>query len=59
MEAKVYEGKELENILEEIKSDLQITDNDFVYKKEEKKGSLLKKGSIKVYVYLLTDIQDL
>ena len=58
MEVKVYEGKELETILEEVKEDLQITDNDFVYKKEEIKGSLLKKGSTKVYVYGLTDIQE-
>lgn len=58
MEAKVYEGKELETILEEIKKELNISDNDFVYKKEEKKGSLLKKVSTKVYVYLLTDIQE-
>ena len=58
MEAKVYEGKELETILESIKTELNITDNDFLYKKEEKKGSLLKKGSIKVNVYLLKDIAD-
>lgn len=58
MEVKVYEGKELETILKEVKEDLQITDNDFVYKKEEIKGSLLKKGSTKVYVYRLTDIQE-
>ena len=58
MEAKVYEGKELETILESIKTELNITDNDFLYKKEEKKGTLLKKGSIKVSVYLLTDIAN-
>ena len=58
MEAKVYEGKELETILESIKTELNITDNDFLYKKEEKKGTLLKKGSIKVNVYLLKDIAD-
>jgi len=58
MEVKVYEGKELEAILESIKSELNVTDNDFLYKKEEKKGSLLKKGSIKVNVYLLKDIAD-
>lgn len=58
MEAKVYEGKELETILEEIKTELNITDNEFLYKKEEKKGSLLKKGAIKVSVYLLTDIAE-
>ena len=58
MEAKVYEGKELETIIESIKTELNITDNDFLYKKEEKKGSLLKKGSIKVNVYLLKDIAD-
>jgi len=58
MEAKVYEGKELETILESIKTELEITENDFLYKKEEKKGSLLKKGSIKVSVYLLKDILE-
>ena len=58
MEAKVYEGKELDTILEEIKTELNITENDFLYKKEEIKGSLLKKGSTKVYVYSLTDIQE-
>jgi len=58
MEAKVYEGKELETILESIKTELNIGDVDFLYKKEEKKGSLLKKGSIKVNVYLLKDIAD-
>ena len=58
MEAKVYEGKELETILESIKTEFNIGDVDFLYKKEEKKGSLLKKGSIKVNVYLLKDIAD-
>lgn len=56
MEVKVYEGTNLETILENVKKDLQISDNDFIYKTEEKKGSLLKKGSIKVSVYLLKDI---
>jgi len=58
MEARVYEGKDLVTILDNIKEDLQISDNDFLYKKEEKKGSLLKKGSIKVSVYLLQDVLE-
>lgn len=58
MEEKVYEGKELETILENVKEDLKINDNDFIYHKEEKKGTLLKKGSIKISVYLLKDIME-
>ncbi len=57
MEVKVYEGKELETILEEAKTELNITDNDFVYTKEIKKGGLLKKDTIKVNIYLIKDIQ--
>ena len=56
MEVKVYDGKEIGTLLETIKEDLQIGDNDFLYKVENVKGSLLKKSSIKVYVYLQKDI---
>ena len=58
MEVKVYEGKELETILENIKKDLHIDDNEFLYKVENKKGGLLKKNTISVSVYLLTSIQE-
>lgn len=58
MEVKVYEGKELDSILEEIKEDLNLEDTDFLYKVENKKGGILKKGSINVSVYLLNDIQN-
>ena len=58
MEVKVYEGKELESILENIKEDLKVDENAFLYKVENKKGGLLKKTSLSVSVYLLKDIEE-
>lgn len=58
MEVKVYEGKELTEVIKKAKHDLMIEDNDFIYTVENKKGTLLKKGSVKVNLYLLKDIQD-
>ena len=58
MEVKVYEGKELESILENIKEDLKVDENAFLYKVENKKGGLLKKTSLSVSVYLLKEVEE-
>lgn len=56
MKSSLFTAKTLEEALEEAKTNLNITDDDFVYSFEETKGKLFKSGSFSVNVYTLTDI---
>lgn len=56
MKEYVYEGKDQEVVLKKVLEDLNVTENDFVYTKEEVKGKLFKSGTTKYHVYLNTDI---
>lgn len=58
MKEYVYEGKDQEVVIKKVLEDLNVTENDFVYKKEEVKGKLFKAGTIKYHVYLNTDILE-
>lgn len=58
MKEYVYEGKDQEVVLKKVLEDLNVTENDFVYTKEEVKGKLFKSGTTKYHVYLNTDILD-
>ena len=58
MKEYVYEGKDQEVVLKKVLEDLNVTENDFVYKKEEVKGKLFKHGTTKYHIYLNTDILD-
>ena len=54
----VKEGKVLEEILESIKSEHNISDKDFLYNKREQKGGLFKSSNIIVEAVTLTEIQN-
>ena len=56
MKSNLFTAKTLEEALEEAKSSLNITDEDFIYNYEEVKGKLFKSGSVNVNVYLISDI---
>ena len=56
MKSSLFTAKTLEEALEEAKNTLNITDNDFIYNYEKKKGKLFKAGSFNVNVYLISDI---
>ena len=58
MKEYVYEGKDQEVVLKKVLGDLNVTENDFVYTKEEVKGKLFKAGTTKYHVYLNTDILE-
>lgn len=61
MNKKVYEGKDLETIISNIKEDLNITEKDFYYHiiEDESSGVLfLKKKKIKAEIYLIEDIKN-
>ncbi|CDA52877.1 single-stranded nucleic acid binding protein [Clostridium sp. CAG:533] len=58
MKEYVYEGKDQEVVLKKVLEDLNVTENDFVYTKEEVKGKLFKAGTTKYHVYLNTDILE-
>lgn len=58
MKKIVKEGKVLEEILESIKSENNISDKDFLYNKREQKGGLFKSSNIIVEALPLTEIQN-
>ena len=58
MKEYVYEGKDQEVVLKKVLEDLNVTENDFVYTKEEVKGKLFKAGTTKYHIYLNTDILE-
>lgn len=58
MEEKIFEGKTLEEALKKAYEDLNVKEEDILYKKEETKGGLFKSGGIKVTVVLLSEVSD-
>jgi len=56
MELYVYEGKDAAGVLAKALEDLKLTENDIIYKKEEKKGGLFKGTSFKYSIVKLTDV---
>ena len=58
MKEYVYEGKDQEVVLKKVLEDLNVTENDFVYTKEEVKGKLFMFFTTKYHVYLNTDILE-
>ena len=59
MKEYVYEGKDQEVVLKKVLEDLNVTENDFVYTKEEVKGKLFKAGTTKYHVYLNTLLTEM
>ena len=58
MEVQVFEGKNLEELIENSLNSLNINKEDAIITQEEIKGNLLKKTSYKIKVYTLVDIQN-
>ncbi len=58
MEMFIYEGKEKELLLQKSLDNLKLTEEDILYKIEEKKSGLFKSISYKLSVIKLTDIQN-
>ena len=58
MEVKEFEEKNLEELIENSLSELNITKDDAIIISEEVKGSLLKKKTYKIKVYTLVAIQN-
>jgi len=54
----VKDGKVLEEILENIKSENNLTEKDFLYSKKEQKGGLFKGTTIVVEAVTLEEIQN-
>jgi len=58
IETKDYEGKTKEEALEKALEDLNLKEEDIIYKSEEKKGKLFKAGSVIVKVSTIKDIAE-
>ena len=59
MEVKEFEGKELDSVIKEALEKLNITEKDAIITHEElSKGSLIKKKTFKIKLYLYKDIQN-
>ncbi len=58
MEVYVYEGKSEELVLEKALSNLNVTENDILIKKEKVKGGLFKGDTYKFTVIKLADISS-
>ena len=58
MEVKEFEGKNLEELIENSLKEINIEEQDAIIKTEEVKGNLLKKKSYKIKIYTLSDIQN-
>ena len=52
----VKDGKVLDEILESIKEENNLTDEDFLYKKTEQKGGLFKSSTITIEAFTLEEI---
>jgi len=59
MEVKEFEGKELDTVIKSALEELNTTEKDVIITNEEiSKGSLIKKKSVKIKVYMYKDIQS-
>ncbi len=58
MNIEIFEGKTLEETLEKALEELELTEEEIIYKKEEIKGGLFKSDGIKIEVVKLTEIND-
>jgi len=58
MEVKEFEGKNLEELIDNSLTELNLTKEEVIIKSEEVKGSLLKKSSYRIKIYELKEIQE-
>ena len=59
MEVREFEGKELEIVIKSALEELNVTEKEVIITNEEiSKGSLIKKKSVKIKLYLYKDIQN-
>lgn len=58
MKVVEFEGKILEETIEKALKELNIKENEIIYRSEEIKGGLFKSPSIKLFVVKLEDVQE-
>lgn len=58
MEIYVYEGKNEEQVFEKALADLNVIENDILFKKEKIKGGLFKADTIRFTIVKLEDVQQ-
>ena len=58
MEVAVFEGKNLEELIESSLESLGISKDEAIIKEEEVKGGLLKKSSYKISIFTFKNIQE-
>lgn len=58
MEKKVFEGKNIEEILSNALLELNVREDEVIYQKEEVKGGLFKGTNHKITIVLLTDVSN-
>ena len=56
MEVKEYEGKNLEELIEESLNKLEVSKEDVIITHEEIKGGILKKNTYKIKIYIINNI---
>ena len=58
MEKKVFEGKNVEELLSNALLELNVREDEVIYQKEEVKGGLFKGTNHKLSIVLLTDVSN-
>ena len=58
MEVYIFEGKKLDELIENSLKELNIKQEDAIIVQEEIKGSILKKTTYKILIYTLVNIQN-
>lgn len=58
MEKKIFEGKNIEEILSNALLELNVREDEVIYQKEEVKGGLFKGTNHKLSIVLLTDVSN-
>ena len=58
MKVEVFEGKNLEELIDSSLDSLKLSKDEVIIKEEELKGGLLKKGGYKINVYTFQNIQN-
>ena len=58
MEKKIFEGKNIEELLSNALLELNVREDEVIYQKEEVKGGLFKGTNHKITIVLLTDVSN-
>ena len=58
LEVLEYEGKNLEELTAKVLSELNVSENDILYKSDVKKGKLFKSDTVTLKVLKISDVAD-